>query len=679
MCIAPFLKKGFITIAFLFVSAVLFAQRPAGGGGRPVQSLPGSGMFNRSGGSSTGPFKDSLLHRTGFEDSVTVIYQTLDHPEWKKLDTTVNDFLKRWPVSWQSLSTGNHGSAVVSQFFQPIMKAGWDHGFHAFDPYITNIEAAPLYSTTRPFTQLNYILGSKTEQNIQVLHTQNIKPDWNFSFRYNMLNVPGVFKNQKNSHSNFLFTNRFLSKNKAYGLNLVLAADKIGASENGGLKDLSLLNEIPSFTDRFNIPTNFGGTEFQQQNFLSSNIVTGNRYRNTQLLLHHFINTRADKKNQNDSAATDSKKGFFLFEHRLNAARYQFLFDDARVDKDSYQQFYGISLLQDTFSIQDNWVTVKNAFNISRFFLGQQHKYIKAGIAHEYFQLDTGVTRFNFSGLQISGSAQFQSQNKKWDIQVSGLLYAAGYFAGNYELKGTLKKNILKNGTYVQLGFEQVNRNPSFVFDRRSAFRRLAGAFNELRNENTTSLSFRLEKPSDEFYFEFRSLSMLNYAYFDGFRSAKQATDLFNLFQVQAGRKFRLTGKWFWYSDFILQQIAGNAPVNVPLVLTRNRIAFEGQFFKNLKLSTGLELRYNTPFKMNGYSPVIGQFFYQKDTTIRNRPDIAAYISAGIKRMDLFLRVENLNTFQFSPAGFFRNNFATPLQPLPGLYARFGIFWRFVN
>jgi len=662
-------------LVFFYVSA--FAQRPTQGR-RSNQSIPGGGIFNQGGGSS-GPFKDSLLHRTGFEDSVTVIYHTIQNSEWKILDTTINDFLKRWPVTWQSLSAGNHGSAVVSQFFQPNLKAGWDHGFHAFDPYMTNIELVPLYSATRPFTQLNYILGSKTEQNIQALHTQNIRTDWNFSFRYNMINVPGVFKNQKNSHSNLVFTNRYLSKSKQYGLNLVLAADKIGASENGGLKDLSLLNEIPSFSDRFNIPTNFGGAEFQQQNFLSSNIITGNRYRTSQLFLQQFINTGVVKNNPIDSSVTDNKKGYFRFEHQLNAARFQFLFEDPRVDTDNYQQFYALTQVPDTFRIQDKWTSIKNTFNISRFFLGQQEKFLTAGIAHEYFQLDTGLTRFTFSGLLISGAGQFKSQNKKWDIRVHALLYAAGYFAGNYELKGSLKKNNLKSGTFIQLGFEQVNRTPSFVFDRRSTFRRIAGSFNQLRNENTTCISFRFEKPVNQLYLEFRSVSMLNYAYFDGFNSAKQTTDLFNLFQLQTGRKFRLAGKWFIYSDLIMQQAAGNAPVNVPLLLTRNRIAFEGRFFKNLKLSTGIELRYNTPFKASGYSPLTGQFFYQNDTIIRNRPDIAVYVNAGIKRMDLFLRVENLNTFQISPSGFFRNNFATPLQPLPGLYARFGIFWRFVN
>jgi len=676
MRIAPLLKFLIVFSLICINHSDLYAQRPTGGR-RPLSTIPGSGMFNQ--GSSSGPFKDSLLHRTGFEDSVTVFYHTISNRDWKLLDTTIDDFFKRWPVPWQSVSNGNHGSAVLSLVFQPIMRAGWDHGFHAFDTYMSQIENIPFYYATRPFTQLNYILGSKTEQTIQVLHTQNIRPNWNFSFRYQMINVPGVFKNQKNSHSNFIFSNSYQSTNKRYGLNAIIASDKIGASENGGLKDLSQLNNIPSFADRFNIPTNFGGSEFQQQNFLSSNIITGNRYKATQFYLSQYYNIGSKLKQTKDSTMPSEDKGYFTLEHTIKASRYQFLFEDPRVDSDSYLKYYGISQLPDTFRLQDQWLTLKNNFNISSQFSGDEKKYLTAGFSHEYFQLDTGLTRFRFSTFAINGAGQFQTRNKQWDVQVNGLLYLAGYFSGDYELNGSLRKEFSKSKSFVSLGFSQVNRTPSFVFDRRSAFRRLAGGFNDLRKENTTVLSFRYEKPVDQFYVEFRSFSILNYAYFDGYNSAKQSNQLFNLFQLQTGRKFLLKGRWFLYSDLILQQTAGNAPVNVPLVLTRNRLAFEGRFFKNLKISTGLELRYNTPFKVNGYSPLNGQFFYQNDTTVRNRPDIALYCNTSIRRMDFFIRVENLNAFQFSPAGFFNNNFATPLQPIPGVYARLGIFWRFVN
>lgn len=676
MRIAPFLKFLVAFILLLGMQKDVFAQRPSGGG-RPFSTIPGSGMFNQ--GSSSGPFKDSLLHRTGFEDSVTVLYYTIANPDWKLLDTTIDDFFRRWPVPWSSVSNGNYGSAVLPLVFQPFMRAGWDHGFHAFDPYMSDLENIPFYYATRPFTQLNYILGSKTEQTIQALHTQNIRPGWNFSFRYQMMNVPGMFKNQKNSHNNFVFTNNYQSKNKRYGLHAVIASDKIGASENGGLKDLSQLSNIPSFADRFNIPTNFGGSEFQQQNFLSSNIITGNRYKASQFFLSQYCNIGSKLKQKKDTSMPAENKGYFTLEHSFKVSRYQFLFEDPRVDNDSYQKYYGISQVPDTFLLKDQWLTLKNNFNISRRFSGDEKKYLTAGISYEYFQLDTGLTRFSFSTFVLNGSGQFQTRNKQWDVQVNGLLYLAGYFSGDYELNGSLRKDFSKSKSFVRLGFSQVNRTPSFVFDRRSSFRRLAGDFNDLRKENTTLFSFRYEKPVNHLYFEFRSFSILNYAYFDGYNSAKQSNQLFNLFQLQTGRKFLLKGRWFLYSDLILQQTAGNAPVNVPLFLTRNRLAFEGKFFKNLKLSTGIELRYNTPFKANGYSPLNGQFFYQNDSMIRNRPDIALYCNASIRRMDFFIRVENLNAFQFSPAGFYNNNFATPLQPVPGLYSRLGIFWRFVN
>jgi hypothetical protein len=158
-----------------------------------------------------------------------------------------------------------------------------------------------------------------------------------------------------------------------------------------------------------------------------------------------------------------------------------------------------------------------------------------------------------------------------------------------------------------------------------------------------------------------------------------QEGTIFNVLQLYAQKKFILGRRWNWYAEAFVQQATPNAPVNLPLVFTRNRIAYEGRLFKNLNLSTGLELRYHTPVKLDGYSPILGQFYLQNDTTIRNRPDITAYLHFRIRSMYWFVRAENLNAVQVSPFGFFSNNFATPTQPLPGLFIRFGIYWGFVN
>jgi hypothetical protein len=134
------------------------------------------------------------------------------------------------------------------------------------------------------------------------------------------------------------------------------------------------------------------------------------------------------------------------------------------------------------------------------------------------------------------------------------------------------------------------------------------------------------------------------------------------------------------YSDFIIQQTTGNNPVRVPLFYTRQRLAFEGNFFKNLNLSTGLDVKYNTPYKANNYSPVMGKFFPQDSVTISNLPQLDFFFNFRIKSFTAFIKAENLNTVSFREGfGFTNNNFAAPHYPTPGFLFRFGILWRFVN
>jgi hypothetical protein len=150
--------------------------------------------------------------------------------------------------------------------------------------------------------------------------------------------------------------------------------------------------------------------------------------------------------------------------------------------------------------------------------------------------------------------------------------------------------------------------------------------------------------------------------------------------QLFASKKIKLAKKWFWYADGIIQQTDGASPVKVPFLFTRNRLALEGKFFKNLFLSTGLEVRYYTAYKANNYSPVLGQFTVQDTVTIKNLPDVAAFLHFRIKGFTGYFRAENLNTASLRDGfGFTNNNFAAPHYPTQGMVIRFGIQWWFVN
>ena len=84
--------------------------------------------------------------------------------------------------------------------------------------------------------------------------------------------------------------------------------------------------------------------------------------------------------------------------------------------------------------------------------------------------------------------------------------------------------------------------------------------------------------------------------------------------------------------------------------------------------------------KADGYSPVLGKYFYQDSVTINNRPDIALLVHFRIRSFKAFVRAENLNTANFIGGfQFNNNNVPAPEYLTPGLIMRFGIYWSFVN
>ena len=142
----------------------------------------------------------------------------------------------------------------------------------------------------------------------------------------------------------------------------------------------------------------------------------------------------------------------------------------------------------------------------------------------------------------------------------------------------------------------------------------------------------------------------------------------------------KLGKHWNWHAEIYFQQAVGNAPVNVPLIFTRNRIAYEGNLgLKNLDIAFGTEIRYHTPYKADGYSPALGQFFTQDSVRISDKtPDIDLYLHFRIRPFKAFVRIENLNTIK-KDGTFTNNNLAAPGYAYPGLVFRLGIYWSFVN
>ncbi len=352
--------------------------------------LGAQGILTRgfpTGSSSAG--NDSLKRRDRFEDSITIRFHYLDSSRNLLIDSSINDFTTRFPVPITYHYLGNPGTAAKSILFAPQQKIGWDPGFHAYDIYKWMLERVRFFNTTRPYTELGYMLGSQSQQIIELLQTQNLKPYWNATLQFRAINNPGFFQNQKTAHNNYLLSSWYQSPNRRYNNYFVLLGNKLRAGENGGIKnDTDYLN-IAQYNERLSVPTKIGVAQPFSRNFFGNDIRTGNRYNESDFLLRQQYDV-----GQKDSIVTDSTviPLFYprlRFEHTIKYGSYKYEFSDVDADSVYYSDSYGIKLSSpiDTLLLSDKWKEWTNDFSIYQFpDAKNSQQFIKAGMEYQWLK-----------------------------------------------------------------------------------------------------------------------------------------------------------------------------------------------------------------------------------------------------------------------------------------------------
>lgn len=638
------------------------------------------GISNGSNGQGT----DSIRHRNKNEDSITISFRYLDTTRNFKLDSSIYDFSRRYPVPATNIYLGNSGTASRSLLFSPTFTTGFDPGFHSFDVYKWKMEKVRFFNTTRPYSEINYMLGSRSEQIIELMHTQNIKPNWNFSFQYRLINSPGFFKNQATNHNNYLLTSWYQSKKKRYNNYFVFLNNKLQSSENGGLKDDDNYLNDPVYKDRFNIPVKLGGDNEFSTNFFTTKITTGEKYNEVNILMRQQYDLGRKDSIVTDSTIVPLFYPRLRFEHTFRYTQDKYVFQDYKPDSVYYEKYYDTAHVNDTFQLKDRWRELENDFSIYQF---PDEKNLQ-----QFIKL--GITMQNLSGVFLSSGKSFynlfghaeyrnKTRNQKWDVEANGKLYFTGLNSGDYHAYISLQRYTGKRMGYLLLGFENANRTPSFIFDNHSSFYLMDTVIN-FKKENNTHLFASLYLPFIKTKLAGNYYLLTNYTYISNYYQLQQDNSLFNFLQLSLEKTLHITKHLHWHAEVYFQQVVGNAPINVPTIYTRNRIAYEGNLgFKNLDIAIGAEVRYHTPYKADGYSPLLGQFYYQDSVTISNQmPTMAAYLHFRIKPFKAFIRAENLNTARKAASGgfgFTNNNLVAPGYPMPGLQIKLGIYWSFVN
>ena len=634
--------------------------------------------FNSFGGGGGGA-TDSLQKRDKAEDSIAIYYRLYNSLAIRNMDTSVNDFFSKFILPYSNYNLGNLGNASKSYLFNPLQRGGWDAGFRSYEVYNYTLEQTPFYQTTKPYTELGYLLGGKGEQLIELLHTQNKTKQFNYSFAYRFSNAPGNLKNQHANLNNMRITANYQSKRKRYASYWVMLLNKSASSENGGLVNSNLIDSL-SLNNPYELETRLGISGVSFRNPFNTSIATGTTYKE-----QNFVWKQTYDIGQKDSVVKDTVTTYLFyprlrFQNEIKYQSNQFAFADANPLALNYEQYFNYKLpVGDAMLFQDQWRRFTNEFSLVSFpEKTNPNQFLQVGLGYQ--QLNFKDTLLSWSNHDVYGLGVYKNKTKnlRWDIQASGKLFLNGYHAGDYEALFSLTSVFNKKGDQVALWLQNSNRTPSFNRLGITAFP--ISRLSTIDKENIIELGAMWDQKSRGLTASFQYKLIQNFQYFGSGYQPLVYDKALSYMKGTVSNQVKLSTHWNWYNELSLQLVDPSAPLHLPVIFTRQRLAFEGNFFKNLFLSTGLELIYHSAFQPDAYLPLTGQFYLQDQFTTNNRPIANAFLNFRIKRFKGFIRMEQLNTLLATSNQLgTRYQFTAPNYLGTGTWLRVGIWWNFIN
>lgn len=513
------------------------------------------------------------------------------------------------------------------------------------------------YHVATPFTELMYRTAFVQGQLLDALFSVNTSPRFNFTISRKGLRSLGNYQHFLSSSSNFRFSTNYNSKNSKYFLKTHYVNQNLFSEENGGIRDDDIINfesGNTEFIDR---------SVFDPQFENADNSLQGKRF--------HF-NQKYIIKNAVDSLNTQkwSIGNIITLENKY----YQF-------KQTSPNEYFGEStgftqindkVSFDTFLVNFNTTYSSSKLGMAAVFMNYRnvdYSYenladINNNFFYESITDDNYSFGFNYLLKKDSYSIDFQ-----FESMLSGNIEGSVIGAG-------LLLNINQDSN-IKFSFMNTDSSPDYNFMLTNSSYSNYNWNNIFNNTNTARyiLNFKSDKLF-KFNFEFNKIS--NYTYFskdvNGFVVPMQEASNIGMFKMNISKK--LSFKKFTLENKVQFQKVGDESlgvINIPDLILRNTFYYQNELFnKALSLQTGFTLNYFSEFYMNGYDPLLSEFYVQNNKLIGNFPRIDFFVNAKIQQTRIYLKAEHINS---SITGY--NYYSAPNYPYRDFSIRFGLVWNF--
>ena len=595
------------------------------------------------------------------------------------LDTCLTGFETYQPLLKESVSNsllGNWGLAAQSNFFlqQEHDKTNAFIFLDAFRQYRKFSENTKYYHTSRHFTQIIYTVSTSTldEKSIRLLHTQNIKKNWNMGLEFDASSSTGKLLHAKTGIYAFrLFSSYFGEK---YSNHSNFTVNIIHNQDNGGLTEIASESSALFQTQLSDAETALYDINFTHIQKLklwgktsNDSLITSRYATKGSAILHKLSFEKSDR--------------VYTDKNSINASNSDIYIDYFFNDKLTYDSLY-------LFSIKNSlqWEVAENV--LPKIKLGLQ-----VGVLHEFSQYYIpNPSHFlkGYSLLNYSENTDYQTfndnsyQNLSLTAKLFGKLFQTwlwnadadycfqGFRKGDYSLKSWFSKQ-LNDSSELKFSFDIKNAEANIFLQK--FFSNHFTWINSFEKTNSTHGSAEYSNTKWKLQLKGDWLRLNNFIYFNQLSEPQQVTDAFDYFSLSVSQRFKLRN--FHFSNRLLWQKSTNSNVlHLPELAIFSSNYYENRLFKKVLLvQLGVNIRYSTSFYSAAYMPAIGQFHLQNQEKTGNYPLIDIFINLKIKqRARLFFKWEQV-------AGTFDGKIHYPVAfyPAAGTSYKFGVSWLFYD
>jgi hypothetical protein len=514
--------------------------------------------------------------------------------------------------------------------------------FETYNPYLGETftpETLPFYNTKSPYTELSYAgtffaNKQREEVNIEVVHTQNISPEFNFSLTYKRFGGKGMLANEATDTRSFTIGANYIGNR--YIMHGGYIYNKVRRNENGGVADEFFVRDT-LIEDIRTTPV-----------FLSkaNSMIKNNTFFITQM---YGIPIRIRK---GDTLGVG--EGTMMYAGHVGTfATYARIYSDQILsDNNVARGFYHHNFFYHPETTRDSIRTRK--FD-NRFFVRLQ-PWAKEAIVSK---IDGGIgyellSNYSFSPEHFLTGPKNQVQNnlyfyagasgifrKYFAWNALGRLDYMGYYQGDIEVDGNIRFSVypIEQGVHLLGNISFANRTPDhhtrYYYGNHHRWDRLFGKTTETKIGATLSIP----KWKMEGFFGYSILT--NGIYCDTLGIPQQSNEILNIMTVSVEKNFRL---WKLHLDnrILLQFSSNQEQIPLPLASANVRYYLQFTIVKNvLTTQLGADVTYHTKYYAPAYDPDTGRFRAQNHRKIGDYPYIDAFINLTWKRATIFVKYIN--------------------------------------